>query len=207
MKRGTASILFGVHQFLWHPFTVFIAWMRLYRKFPTWREAVCIVVHDWGYWGKEKMDDEEGEKHPELGAKIAGWLFDYPLAAAPWIKTTDYYDLCLLHSRHYARNAGKEPSRLCWADKMSILCDPWWLYLPRAWASGELQEYRIIAAETGFCPLSASNREWFRWLQGRLEKLGREKRGDVVTYANPLRSDNGEEKPEETNYEHARNNS
>lgn len=177
MKRGTKSILFGVHQFLWHPLTVFLAWIWLFRSLPTWREAVCILIHDWGYWDKPNMDGAEGELHPELGARIAGRLFG-----------SEYHDLCLYHSRHYARNAGKEPSRLCWADKVSILCDPWWLYLPRAMASGELQEYRAIAAGTGFISLRASNREWYRWLQKRLVKLGKEKRGDVVTYANPLRS-------------------
>ena len=188
MKTGTKSILFGVHQFFWHPVTVWIAWVWLYRKLPTFKESVCIVIHDWGYWGKANMDDEEGEKHPELGAKIAGWMFDYPLPAAPWIRMTEYYDLCLLHSRHYARNAGKESSRLCWADKLSIIFEPWWLYLPRAWASGELSEYRNMAAKAGFISLSVSHREWYRWIQDRLSKLGKEKRGDAVPYVNPIRT-------------------
>ena len=176
MKRGTASLLFGVHQFLLHPLTVFFAWVWLYRQLPTWREAVCIVIHDWGYWGRSNMDGAEGELHPELGARIAGRLFGQ-----------EYHDLCLLHSRHYARRVGKEPSRLCWADKMSILCEPWWLYLPRAWASGELYEYRAIADEAGLLPVSASHREWYRWIQDRLGTLGKERRGDAVAYVNPAR--------------------
>ena len=122
------------------------------------------------------MDDEEGEKHPEFAAKIAGKLFG-----------VQYHDLCLLHSRHYARNAGREPSSLCWADKMSIIFEPWWLYLPRAWLSGELFEYRKIAAGAGFIPLSSSHRDWYRWIQDRLSTLGKEKRGDVVPYVNPER--------------------
>lgn len=181
MKRGTKSLLFGVHQFLLHPLTVFFAWVWLYRKLPTLKETVCIVIHDWGYWGKPNMDGAEGENHPEVGARIAGRLFG-----------KEYHDLCLLHSRHYARNAGKEPSLLCWADKMSILCEPWWMYLPRALASGELHEYRIIADGTGFVPLSATHREWYRWIQDRLGTLGREKRGDVVPYANPMQTADGE---------------
>lgn len=202
MKKGTKSILFGVHQFLWHPLTVFLAWIWLFRSLPTWREAVCIVIHDWGYWGKANMDDEEGEKHPELGADIAHKLLDERVVQYGFecpggrlisfrsrtLKENTFHDLCLYHSRHYARNAGVEPSKLCWADKLSIMFEPWWLYLPRAWASGELSEYRAIAAGTGFISLSASNREWFAWLQKRLVKLGKEKRGDVVTYTNPLRS-------------------
>ncbi len=177
MKTGTKSLLFGVHQFFLHPLAVFAGWIWLYRRRPSLRETVCIVIHDWGYWGKTRMDDEEGERHPETGARIAGRLFG-----------PDYHDLCLLHSRHYARNLGREPSPLCWADKMSILFEPWWLYLPRAWASGELFEYRAVSAEAGFIPLSASHRQWYRWVQDRLGQLGRAQRGDVVPYINPKRS-------------------
>ena len=176
MKTGTKSLLFGVHQFVLHPLTVWIAWVWLYRKFPTWKETICIIIHDWGYWGKAKMDDEEGERHPEVGAKLVRFL------------GPEYYELCLFHSRHYARNAGRKPSLLCWADKISILCEPSWLYLPRAWASGELCEYREIANATGFVPACVSHREWYFWIQGRLGTLGREKRGDVVPYVNPKRA-------------------
>lgn len=202
MKKGTKSLLFGVHQFLWHPITVWIAWMWLFRELPNWREMVCIVIHDWGYWGKANMDDEEGERHPEVGAAIAGWLFDRPLSCKSWNplkilhdavlwdhrSNGDYLQLCLFHSRHYARNACQDPSSLCWADKLSIIFEPWWLYLPRAWASGELAEYRKIAAGAGFIPLTASHREWYRWIKNRLSTLGKEKRGDVVPYVNPVRN-------------------
>lgn len=194
MKTGTKSLLFGVHQFILHPITVWIAWIWLYRTLPTWRETVCVVIHDWGYWGKAKMDDEEGEKHPEWAAGVAHWLLDRPrfVPLSPsffiWKRhNTTYHDLCLYHSRHYARNAGVEPSRLCWADKMSILVERWWTYLPRAWASGELEEYREIAEATGFIPKVKSSREWFAWIRDRLGTLGREKRGDVVPYVNPAR--------------------
>jgi hypothetical protein len=202
MKTGTKSLLFGVHQIFWHPITVILAWRWLYRSLPSLKEVICIIVHDWGYWGKINMDDEEGEKHPELGAMLAHRLFDrvewYPCLGynsegnncvdTRFKRTTKYLDLCLYHSRHYARNAGVEPSPLCWADKLSIIFEPWWLYLPRAWASGELAEYRKIAAETGFIPLTASHRDWYRWIQDRLATLGREKRGDVVPYVNPKRN-------------------
>jgi len=131
MKTGTKSILFGVHQFFWHPLTVWMAWIWLYRRVPGFRETFCIIIHDWGYWGKRMMDDREGQRHPEFAAKIAGRLFG-----------EKYRLLCLYHSRHYAKSAGEEPSKLCWADKMSIIFDPMFLYLPRAWMSGELFEYR-----------------------------------------------------------------
>lgn len=176
MKLGRRSILFGVHQFLWHPITVLIAWWRLYG-WPGWRELVCIFIHDWGYWYAPDMDGEEGEKHPELAAKPAGKWFG-----------PEYRDLCLYHSRHYARRAGVEPSRLCWADKLSILYDPRWFYLLRARLSGELREYRETAAKAGFIPLTASDQEWFAWIRDRLSTLGREKRGDAVAYVNPGRA-------------------
>ena len=135
MKRkwfpvGRRSLLFGVHQFLWHPWTVYQAWRRLYGR-PNWREAVCIVIHDWGYWFAPNIDGPEGQRHPEWGARIARrWLGDA------------YGDLVLYHSRHYARLHGKAPSKLCWADKLSILYEPKWFYLLRATLSGEIREYR-----------------------------------------------------------------
>lgn len=131
MRVGTRSLLFGVHQFIWHPLMVWVAWVWLYRSFPSWRVCACIVVHDWGYWGCSSMDDEQGERHPELGARLMGQLFG-----------PRYHDLVLLHSQHYARILGREPSILCWPDRLSTVLEPWWLYLPRAWASGELAEYR-----------------------------------------------------------------
>lgn len=175
MKIGTKSLLFGVHQFAWHPMTVLIAWIKLYG-WPNWKELICIIIHDWGYWSAPNMDGIEGERHPDVGARIAQVLFG-----------REYKYLCLLHSRHYARSIGMEPSRLCWADKLSILYDPWWFYLPRAQASGELAEYRKLAADAGFVPLDASHRVWFEWIQDRLAKLGREMRGDAVPYVNPER--------------------
>lgn len=122
------------------------------------------------------MDDEEGERHPFWAAKIAGRMFGIY-----------YYDLCLYHSRHYARKYGVKPSRLCWADKLSIMFEPWWFYLPRAWLSGELQEYRERADNAGLVPLSATNREWFAWVRDKLTKLGMEKRSNAVEFMNPER--------------------
>lgn len=127
------------------------------------------------------MDDEEGETHPEFAAKLAVRFLG-----------KEYHDLCLYHSRHYARRENKEPSLLCWADKLSILFEPWFIYIPRAWASGELTEYRKVAANAGFIALSASHREWYRWIQDRLSTLGKEKRGDVVPYVNPIRNQESE---------------
>ena len=179
MKTGTKSLLFGVHQFVWHPITVWLAWVYLYNCLPTWKELICIIIHDWGYWGKANMDDEEGERHPELAFNIALHLFDD--CAWAW--------LCLYHSRHYARHYSVEPSRLCWADKLSLKYEPWWFYLPRAWASSELHEYRVMSARAGFVPLTDSHREWYRWIRDRFVMLGKEKKGDAVPYCNPARNE------------------
>ncbi len=176
MKTGTKSILFGTHQFLIHPVAVLRAWVHLYGS-PTWKEVICIIIHDWGYWGKAKMDDDEGERHPEFAAYLA-W---------DWFHDMNLWALCQYHSRHYARRRNAEPSRLCWADKLSIQYDPWWFQLPRAWASGELREYRDTAAKTGHFPATSSHREWFEWLKKRMVTLATEKRGEAVPYSNPVR--------------------
>lgn len=168
---GRRSLLFGVHQFLWHPITVWRAWCRQYKRYPTWRETVCIIIHDWGYWFTSDMDGEAGERHPEVGARLAGRMLGQ-----------EYHDLVLYHSRHYARAQGKLPSPLCWADKASILFDPPWWYLFRARLSGELVEYRERAAAAGVVPLSAPDSEWFRVIREKFQRLAEAQDPTVVTY-------------------------
>jgi hypothetical protein len=175
---GTRSLLWGVHAFWWHPLVVARAWRALYGRWPTWREAICIAVHDVGYWGVPAMDDERGERHPLAGARIATRLLG-----------PKYGRLALLHSRHFARRVGRPPSALCWPDKLSIVYEPAWWYLLRARLSGELAQYRATAADAGVVPLSASDGEWFGILRARAERLAREQRADVVIYMNPFRSD------------------
>ncbi|WP_157373756.1 hypothetical protein [Thermobacillus composti] len=165
---GSRSLIFGVHQFLWHPYTVYRAWKSLYGR-PNWREFICIIIHDWGYWNSPNMDGPEGRRHPETGARIARWLLGQ-----------EYGDLVLYHSRHYARQLGIPPSKLCWADKLSVIYEPKWFYLLRAKLSGEIHEYRINGKhEFG---LDRSHSEWFDWLQGELVKLAEAKRGDAIPY-------------------------
>ena len=155
MKVGTKSLLFGVHNFIWHPITVVRAWIELYHEFPEPGLLFCIVIHDWGYWGRPNMDGKEGASHPYLGYKIAKKLLD-----------TYYARMCLYHSRHIARAEGREPSLLCWADKLSICYDPIPFYLFRARLSGELKEYRREADKNGFYPLDGSDREWLIKIRG-----------------------------------------
>lgn len=33
------------------------------------------------------------------------------------------------------------PSKLCYADKLALALEPWWLYLPRVMLTGEIKEY------------------------------------------------------------------
>lgn len=149
MKIGTKSLLFGIHQVFWHPYVVWRAWCYLYGH-PSFKELICIIVHDWGYFGKPNLDGVEGMMHPKLGARIAGQLYG-----------KKYYYLCSGHSRTYANAFGFETSKLCWADKLSFIFEPRWFYLLRARLSGELKEAREISIQTMGCSLTVPNKEWF----------------------------------------------
>ena len=131
MKTGTKSLLWGCHQFILHPLFVYIAWIKLYKKRPNWKEALCIFVHDWGYWGVEKMESKEGDNHPEWAA-IKVW---------DMLEENYYSYLCLYHSRFYSERADCQPSKLCWADKIGTALYPVWLWVVMAWLSGEGEEY------------------------------------------------------------------
>ena len=189
MRVGTKSVLFGVHAFWLHPWFVAAAWWKLYG-FP-WdpRLWVAFFVHDLGYWGKVQMDDEEGERHPEWGARVMSFLFD-PSAervtfGAPWtpysisgggmIHMVDSYlelgrwgCLTLFHSRFLAKRYGQEPSRLCVADKLLIVITPFWLYHLLGRMSGEIWEYMELCGDGKYRdmnPVSQDPREWFAEVQ------------------------------------------
>lgn len=160
MKVGTKSVLFGAHAFWLHPWFVALAWARLYG-FP-WdpRLWVAFFVHDLGYWGKAEMDDKDGETHPVWGARVMN-IFD--LGGSHW------RDLALYHSRFYAKQHGREPSRLCVADKFSICLTPFWLYYPMARLSGELREYMARSRADGkYATMHLDTedaRVWYRQVQ------------------------------------------
>jgi hypothetical protein len=134
MNVGTKSVLFGVHQFVIHPVTVGIAYVKLYGW--TWdvRLWLAILLHDLGYIGKPNMDGPEGERHPVWAANVMNRLF-----GLEWAR------FCLAHSRFYAKLYGYPISRLCVADKLSVVITPDWLYLLLSRASGEIHEYRRVA--------------------------------------------------------------
>lgn len=156
MKLGTKSLLFGAHQFLLHPIFVYAAWAKLYGWTLDPVVITSFIVHDWGYWGKENMDGEDGKEHPRLGAKIMHWLFDDHnyLSVCPYHydqpchKSKDWYcrcfkwhDFSLYHSRSIAKQDEVKPSKLCAADKLASALMPWWIYVPLTTLTGEIKEY------------------------------------------------------------------
>jgi len=180
MKLGTKSLLYGSHQFIWHPIQVTIAWIVLFKRLPTWKEMICIIIHDWGYWGCPNLDGEEGERHPEWAAKWVSLNLDNNVYSGDRYR---YRDLCLYHSRHYAKNDNADPSKLCWADKYCIKYDPWWFYLARVRLSGEIKELRWNNRD--YCSLDCSDKEWFVYVQNLMIKVALARRGDAAPYVNP----------------------
>lgn len=167
MKVGTKSLLFGVHQFLWHPLTVGIAWRRLYGRWPKVSEWVCIFCHDLGYWGCPNMDGMEGRSHPYRGSRIVaaviyGWhrLCGRSQSFA-WIRGEEFADHTIRHSINYARLLDKGPSGLYFADKASVLIEPRWLYLLRARLSGEIWEYIDNSPFKGIPDITPA--DWLDW--------------------------------------------
>lgn len=176
MSMGTQSVLFGVHQFLWHPLTVAYAWRCLYNRWPNFYQWIAVFCHDIGYLGKHAMDSPSGQTHPEFGAKVARRLaylaarlrgHNQNFASA---LSEEVYDLALCHSTHYAQQKGRAVSMLYLPDKACVLYEPIWFYLLRARLSGELYEYvgrqnhiRWMQGESKLSP-----REWLLWYRQRI---------------------------------------
>ena len=160
MKVGTKSLLFGAHAFWMHPFFVAYAWIKLYGFPFDLRIWFAFFLHDVGYWGKCDMDGPSGKSHIHLGGQIMDWLFG-----------KEWGDFCRRHSRSYCREVGEPVSRLCYADKMVPYYQPWWLYIPMTWLTGELEEY-MHRAKTADVPeyvemncRSNNPRVWYKALQ------------------------------------------
>lgn len=166
MRVGTKSVLFGAHAFWFHPYVVWRAFRRLYGRQPTFWEAVCILAHDLGYWGKPNMDGPEGETHPEGGARLVAWLYKkLHFSRCDWA-ASHWYCWTVYHSRYYAHKHNANPSDLCWADKASIWFEPEWFYLLRVRLSGEQLEFRLNA--TKCIPLWLPDRCWLHWYKNKV---------------------------------------
>ena len=142
MKIGTKTLFFGCHQFIIHPLYVYIAWIKLYHKLPSIGETLAIIIHDWGYFGKGDLDGIDGEKHPEWACKFFNNIKHLWFTQNWFVKCLDLSDLCLYHSRSYAKIYNAEPSKLCWADKYGTILYGKYLWTFLATISGELNEYK-----------------------------------------------------------------
>jgi len=121
--------MIGMHNPLFHGFFVTLAWKKIYKRYPSLKEVICILLHDIGYI-KQNFIDSDKDRHPELGALICKYLFG--------IK---YYNLCITHSRDYAKKLKLPLSKLGYADKYSVLLIPDIIYKPLIYLGGEAQEY------------------------------------------------------------------
>lgn len=154
MTLGTKTLLFGVHQIFVHPLLVLISWIKLYKSFPSFKELVCIFIHDWGYWGMKSLKCAEGDTHPQLGAKIACWLFG-----------REWGDFILGHSSFYIARNGIPESKLLAPDKYWHCIIPLWMYKLLSVPSGEFAHYRGLRHARQVSDLGASDQEWWDKLQ------------------------------------------
>ncbi len=154
MRLGTKTLLFGVHQVILHPILVTVAWMILYRSVPTWREMICILIHDWGYWGRPNLKDADGDRHPEWGAEIAGKLLG-----------SEWCDFILGHSSFYQIRYGVNQSKLFAPDKYWHCVIPLWFYKALSVPTGEFKHYRSLKHARQVADPHESDREWWVKLQ------------------------------------------
>lgn len=170
MRVGTKSVLWGAHCFFIHPWFVAAAWWKLYGFPSDPRLWMAFFLHDLGYWGCPNMDGPEGERHVEWAAQLMDRWFGQ-----------EWGNFCLFHSRYYAKKHNRPFSRLCVADKYSTTLEPWYLYLPRVYASGEIYEYLAYAtgqvnsvhgdnAQSEYARRSATARGWFAAMNDYLRK-------------------------------------
>ena len=157
MTIGTKSVLFGAHCFFLHPWFVAFSWYKLY-SYPLDPRLWCaFFLHDLGYFGKINMDGPEGETHVEFGAKIMSFLFG-----------KEWGDFCRFHSRYYSKSMNARPSKLCFADKLSFVYTPRWLYLPMVTATGEINEYLKNAQKSDsqhWTPTGFDKKKWHSQLK------------------------------------------
>lgn len=189
MRVGSKSILFGTHQFIWHPITVARAWKAIYGEWPQrlshWAAIAC---HDIGYWNCSTMDGPDGILHPERGAKLAArltyklfMLGKHWLRPWRWRQLNGHYrgycvykaiaeallaqEMVLGHSKRYAGVTGGKISALYAPDKCCVLFDPPWFYLLRGRLSGEVAEYVANSPMPKATPA-----RWFEWYTNKREQ-------------------------------------
>lgn len=198
---GPRSVLFGTHCWFIHPFFVALGWWKLYgmpRGIYLW---TAFFLHDLGYllqWCRN-MDGPEGETHVVGGARLMKKFVEWHYPRANYYRhlspgemenrvrvySNYWYGMCLYHSRYYAKAHSVRPSQLCMADKLAPALEPWWLYLPRTKASGELAEYmenakkraasnEALTLDEKIDLLSGDERRWFRGFTQYMRRYVRE---------------------------------
>lgn len=174
MTIGTKSLLFGAHCFFIHPIFVALAWFKLYWFPLDPRLWIAFIIHDWGYWGCPEIDGERGEQHPCWAALFAyRWFPGVPPGGVPYGGSAKYAWYCFMayHSRFLAKQCGTQPSMLCYADKLAFMIEPWWLYLPRTWATGELPYYMADAVPRYGMNDKLTARAWHRAAATKLARV------------------------------------
>lgn len=179
MRIGTKTLLFGIHQFLLHPIFLLIAWKRLYGWPRDFRIIVAMIVHDWGYWRCRDLDGPEGQRHPELGARIMTWLFGPEWGA--WTRR---------HSKTYAKLENAEVSALWRADKLASAIYPTWLYIGLSSMTGEIDGYMELgsSASVGREKIAKGQRwdkyVWYAWWSRQIAlKVYDQHKQDILTPA------------------------
>lgn len=163
LSIGTKSILFGVHAFWFHPWTVALAWRDIYWCWPRgWAEWLAVFFHDVGYWGSQDIDGTYGQMHPYRSADFVYWGLKKMFSE----ETRDRASALILgHSRFYCYKHMYPKSKLYAADKICVLFDPPWFYLLRAKLSGEIWEYMHNAGDKHATP-----EEWLLWYRAKVRK-------------------------------------
>lgn len=156
MRTAPRSYLFGMHNPVFHSATVIVAWIKLFQSLPSFKELLCITIHDIGYLTQVSIDGSDN-RHPELGARMAGLAFG-----------REYYELCIAHSREYAKKFGLPLSKLGYADKASILQYPDAFFNALIKIGGEATEYHKTTKTWKWgCPYNVKliKAEYRRWVR------------------------------------------
>jgi len=167
MKTGLRSYLVGMHNPILHTIVIVIAWIRMYHGLPSFKELICIMLHDVGYI-KQATIDSPDDKHPELGAWLCGAMLG-----------RKYYFLCIAHSRIYAKKLNISLSKLGYADKGSILAIPDWVFRLMIFSGGEAQEYHRTTKtkKWGFpVDIKLIKADYARWVKDQAKHIRTEGR-------------------------------
>lgn len=126
IKSGIGCLIFGYHNFIFHPLTLYLSYIDRYKKLPSFEWVLCFIFHDVGYAFIDMKNIRDGkENHPIYGAYIIKTLIG------------DYWaDICIRHSREFCNN--ENVSDLAYIDKDSTRFHPIEFAIIQCFISGEL---------------------------------------------------------------------